>query len=73
MVLDFALIVVINNVEQPDVSYWASIYKCNSYAKAIEHGQVSSKDRYSNLDRSQVNVTAYCKPVYVEEDVELLD
>ena len=54
MVLAFALIVVINNVEQPDVSYWASIYKCNSYAKAIEHGQVSSKDSYSNLNRSQV-------------------
>ena len=73
--LCFALITNIDNVTQPEVSYWANIYTCNRYAEAIEHGYTHSKDKRSKKKTrdSQVNITAYCKPVYVNENVILLD
>ena len=73
--LCFALIIIIDGVQQPDVSYWANIYTCNRYAEAIEHGYTHSKDKRSKKKKrdSQVNITAYCKQVYVNESVILLD
>tara|TARA_S200000501_G_C20767866_1_gene719155 strand:+ start:1021 stop:1254 length:234 start_codon:yes stop_codon:yes gene_type:complete len=73
--LSFALIIIVDGVQQPDVSYWADILRCNQFAEWVEHGYTHSKDKRSKKKRrdSQVNITAYCKPVYVNENVILLD
>ena len=43
MILAFALIVIIEDVEQPP-SYWANVYRCNEFAEAIEHQKNRERD-----------------------------
>jgi len=71
MLVAFALIVIIDGVEQPDITYWQSIYTCNLYSHAIEHAQTHPDDRRT-YNCGQVNVTAYCKPVIVDDTTEVL-
>jgi hypothetical protein len=70
MILAFALIVIIEDVEQQP-SYWANVYRCNEFAEAIEHQKTSPRSR--KREYGQQNITAFCKPVWVPKNQELLD
>jgi hypothetical protein len=71
--LVFALVVLVDGVEEPDVSYWKSIYRCNEFSEAVEKGLTRPHNRWRWRNNSQVNITAYCKPVYVSGNVEVFD
>ncbi len=71
MVLAFALIFVLNGeVQAESTSYWASVYTCGKYARALEWNMTSPRDRGSRY--KQVNITAYCKPVWVNKSANIL-
>jgi len=71
MVLVFALIFVLNGeVQAESTSYWESVYTCGKYARAIEYNMTSPRDRGSRY--KQVNISAYCKPVWVNKSAIIL-
>ena len=58
----FMLVVIINgNTLDNDGLYFRNAYRCNTFAHAVEHGNVNQYDR---RDR-QHNISAYCVPVTV--------
>ena len=70
--LAFALIVLIDG-QQQEVSYWADILRCNQFSEWVEHGHTYAKEKRYKKRNSQVNITAYCKPVFVNANTKLLD
>tara|TARA_B100000686_G_scaffold39441_1_gene40843 strand:- start:1101 stop:1328 length:228 start_codon:yes stop_codon:yes gene_type:complete len=71
--LVFLLIVIIDGEVQPGQQYWESVFVCNQYAEAVEHGMTSPQKRRHYPKESQVNITAYCTPRWVNESVEVFD
>ena len=66
----FALMVVIDGVTLPEDFHFRNIYRCNVFAKAIEHQRTGPRDR---RNQGQLNITAYCKPKMVPEDTVFWD
>jgi len=67
----FMLIVLIADVQQPSPMYFRSIDVCQYYAKRIprQYGNYS----YSSLVPKEHRVTAYCKPVKVQDGPNIYD
>jgi hypothetical protein len=65
------LIVLIADVQQPSPMYFRSIDVCQYYAKRIprQYGNYS----YSSLVPKEHRVTAYCKPVKVQDGPNIYD
>ena len=65
------LIVLIADVQQPSPMYFRSIDVCQYYAKRIprQYGNYS----YSCLVPEEHRVTAYCKPVKVQDGPNIYD
>jgi len=75
--LAFALVVIIEGQQQPVKAYWSSIYTCSKYAEAVENQLTSPDDAtrrpHYNLQNGQLNITAYCTPEWVGENVQVFD
>ena len=65
------LVVLIADVQQPSPMYFRSIDVCQYYAKRIprQYGNYS----YSSLVPKEHRVTAYCKPVKVQDGPYIYD
>ncbi len=65
------LIVLIADVQQPSPMYFRSIDVCQYYAKRIprQYGNYS----HSSLVPAEHRVTAYCKPVKVNDGPNIYD
>ena len=70
--LAFALIVLIDG-QQQEVSYSADILRCNEFSEWVEHGHTYAKEKRYKKRQSQVNITSYCKPVFVKANTNLLN
>ena len=71
MIHAFLLVVLIGEVQQPKPMIFRSIDVCQYYAKRIprQYGNYGSKYLMDPKDR----VTAYCKPVYVQDGPNIYD
>ena len=71
MIHAFMLVVLIADVQQPSPMYFRSIDVCQYYAKRIprQYGNYS----YSYLVPPEHRVTAYCKPVKVQDGPNVYD
>ena len=71
MIHAFILIVLIADVQQPSPMYFRSIDVCQYYAKRIprQYGNYGSK----YLIPKEHRITAYCKPVKVQEGPYIYD
>ena len=71
MIHAFILIVLIADQQQPNPMYFRSIDVCQYYAKRIprQYGNYS----YSSLVPKEHRVTAYCKPVKVQDGPNIYD
>ena len=71
------MLMVIVDGEAQDPAYFSSIYICSQYSEAIEHqltSPTSGKRRpHYRLKEGQVNISAYCTPRWVGEDVLVFD
>ncbi len=65
------LVVLIADVQQPSPMYFRSIDVCQYYAKRIprQYGNYS----YSSLVPKEHRVTAYCKPVKMQDGPNIYD
>ena len=65
------LIVLIADVQQPSPMYFRSIDVCQYYAKRIprQYGNYS----HSSLVPAEHRITAYCKPVKVQDGPNIYD
>ena len=71
MIHAFMLVVLIADAQQPSPMYFRSIDVCQYYAKRIprQYGNYS----YSSLVPEEHRVTAYCKPVKVQDGPNIYD
>ena len=71
MIHAFMLVVLIADVQQPSPMYFRSIDVCQYYAKRIprQYGNYS----HSSLVPAKHRVTAYCKPVKVQDGPGVYD
>ena len=71
MIHAFMLVVLIADVQQPSPMYFRSIDVCQYYAKRIprQYGNYS----YSSLVPKEHRVTAYCKPVKMQDGPNIYD
>ena len=71
MIHAFILIVLIADVQQPSPMYFRSIDVCQYYAKRIpiQYGNYGSK----YLIPKEHRITAYCKPVKVQDGPYIYD
>ena len=71
MIHAFMLIVLIADVQQPSPMYFRSIDVCQYYAKRIprQYGNYGSK----YLIPKEHRITAYCKPVKVQDGPYIYD
>jgi hypothetical protein len=71
MIHAFMLIVLIAEVQQPSPMYFRSIDVCQYYAKRIprQYGNYGSK----YLVPKEHRITAYCKPVKVQDGPNIYD
>ena len=71
MIHAFMLVVLIADVQQPSPMYFRSIDVCQYYAKRIprQYGNYS----HSYLVPKENRVTAYCKPVKVQDGPNIYD
>ena len=71
MIHAFMLIVLIADAQQPNSMYFRSIDVCQYYAKRIprQYGNYGSK----HLVPKEHRITAYCKPVKVQDDPYIYD
>ena len=67
----FLLVVLVNGeVVSEDRMLFKNIYRCNEFALAIEEGRMGPRNkRY----RRNQNVTAYCVPRMVNENIPLFE
>jgi len=66
----FMLVVIINgNTLDGEGWYFRNIYRCNQFAHAVEHGNISYYDKRAR----QHNISAYCVPVSVPETTQFWD
>ena len=69
-VLAFMLVVIVNgNTLDNQGWYFKNVYRCNTFAHAVEHGSVHYRDRRP----SQHNITAYCVPISVPDTTKFRD
>ena len=69
-ILAFMLVVIVNNnTLENEGWYFRYIYRCNQFAHAIEHGNVTFKDRRPR----QHNISAYCLPVMLPTTTKFWD
>ena len=69
-ILAFMLVVIVNNnTLENEGCYFRDIYRCNQFAHAIEHGNVTFKDRRPR----QHNISAYCLPVMLPTTTKFWD
>ena len=71
MIHAFMLVVLIADVQQPSPMYFRSIDVCQYYAKRIprQYGNYS----YSSLVPKEHRITAYCKPVKMQDGPHIYD
>ncbi len=71
MIHAFMLVVLIADIQQPSPMYFRSIDVCQYYAKRIprQYGNYS----YSSLVPKEHRVTAYCKPVKMQDGPHIYD
>jgi len=71
MIHAFMLVVLIAEVQQPSPMYFRSIDVCQYYAKRIprQYGNYS----YSSMVPPEHRITAYCKPVKVQDGPNVYD
>ena len=71
MIHAFMLIVLIADVQQPSPMYFRRIDVCQYYAKRIprQYGNYS----YSSLVPKEHRITAYCKPVKMQDGPHIYD
>lgn len=71
MIHAFMLVVLIADVQQPSPMYFRSIDVCQYYAKRIprQYGNYN----YSSLVPPEHRVTAYCKPVKMQDGPNVYD
>ena len=71
MIMAFLLVVLVNGeVVSDDRMLFENIYRCNEFALAIEEGRMGPRNkRY----RRNQNVTAYCVPRMVNENILLFE
>ncbi len=71
MIHAFMLIVLIADAQQPNSMYFRSIDVCQYYAKRIprQYGNYGSK----HLVPKEHRITAYCKPVKVQDGPYIYD
>ena len=65
------LVVLIADVQQPSPMYFRSIDVCQYYAKRIPRQYGNYK--YSSLVPPEHRVTAYCKPVKMQDGPNVYD
>ena len=71
MIMAFLLVVIVDGEQVSDGDMlFQNIYTCNKYANAVERGE-SASDRQPY--KWQENISAYCIPKMVSEDIELFD
>tara|TARA_A100001391_G_C4879426_1_gene227668 strand:- start:219 stop:434 length:216 start_codon:yes stop_codon:yes gene_type:complete len=69
-IMAFMLVVIVNGNALPnDGWYFRDIYRCNTFAHAVEHGNVHYKDRRPR----QHEISAYCVPVNVPSSTQFWD
>lgn len=72
MILAFLLVVIVDKeIVSDDDMLFRDVYRCNFFAWAIESGRHTDK-RFYNW-RRQENVTAYCIPKRVRDNVKFYD
>ena len=71
MIHAFMLVVLIADIQQPSPMYFRSIDVCQYYAKRIprQYGNYS----YSSMVPAEHRITAYCKPVKVQDGNYIYD
>ena len=66
----FMLVVIINgNTLDGEGWYFRNVYRCNTFAHAIEHGNVTFKARRQR----QHKISAYCLPVMLPTTTKFWD
>jgi len=71
MILAFLLVVTVAGEKVSDESMlFKNVYRCNSFARAIENGKRSPHDSRRN---KQQDITAYCVPKMVSEASKFWD
>ena len=69
-IMAFMLVVIVNGNALPnDGWYFRDIYRCNTFAHAVEHGNVHYKDRRPR----QHEISAYCVPINVPRSTQFWD
>mgnify|MGYP003650584502 CR=1 FL=1 len=66
MIHAFMLVVLIGDVQQPSPMYFKSIDVCQYYAKRIPR-------KYGYVGGGNTKITAWCKPVYVQDGPNIYD
>ena len=71
MILAFLLVVLVNNeIVTDDDMLFRDVYRCNFFAWAVESGRWRPERYYY---RRQDNITAYCIPRRVRDNVKFYD
>ena len=69
-IMAFMLVVIINgNTLDGEGWYFKNIYRCNQFAHAVEHGNISYYDKRAR----QHNISAYCVTISVPISTQFWD